>query len=136
MDPTTAWKKFCLILFDRLDFYPITNLSIAFHAFTWCMLTSLSVDEMLLPRYMNWSTYFRDLPLRNYITTCKLFQILSLNNFIDMPFDKPSKVLPTFLSMQDLQNLAWNNPGGVFMQLNKPKHRSPTPVSPSQKGAL
>ena len=28
------------------------------------MLTSLSIDEMLLPIYMNWFTNFRDLSLR------------------------------------------------------------------------
>ena len=31
----------------------IDNLSIAVNAFARCMLTSLSVDEMLLPRYVN-----------------------------------------------------------------------------------
>ena len=29
-----------------------------------CMLTSLSVDKMLLQRYVNWSTNFRGFPLR------------------------------------------------------------------------
>ena len=37
----------------------IDNLSIAVR-----MLTSLSIDEILLPRYVNWSTNFRVLPLR------------------------------------------------------------------------
>ena len=35
---------------------------IAVHAFSMCMLTSLSVDEILLPRYVNWFTNFRGLP--------------------------------------------------------------------------
>ena len=34
----------------------INNLSIDFQAFAGCNLTSLSVDEILLPRYVNLST--------------------------------------------------------------------------------
>ena len=40
------------------------DLSIAFSTFTRCMLTLLSVDEMLLPRYMKGSTDFRGLLLK------------------------------------------------------------------------
>ena len=39
----------------------INNLSIAVRAFTLCMLTLLSVDEILLLRYVNLSTNFRSL---------------------------------------------------------------------------
>ena len=46
MDTLTPWKKSHFILSDRSDF---------------SMLTSLSVDEMLLPRYVNLSTNFRGL---------------------------------------------------------------------------
>ena len=52
----TAWKKSHFILLDRSDFQMTDYLLIAFYAFHRCMLTSLSVDEMLLPRYVNWST--------------------------------------------------------------------------------
>ena len=38
-----------------LDFYIIDNLSIVVHTFSRCMLTSLTVDEILLPRYVNFS---------------------------------------------------------------------------------
>ena len=55
----TAWKKYSFILLDRSDFHIINNLSIAFHAFGWC----ISVDEMLLLKYVNWFTHFRSLPL-------------------------------------------------------------------------
>ena len=41
----------------------IDNQLKAFHTFIKDMLTPISVDEMLLPRYVNWSTNFRDLPL-------------------------------------------------------------------------
>ena len=47
----TAWKKSCFILPDRSDFYMINNLSIAIHRFARCVMTSLSVDEILLPMY-------------------------------------------------------------------------------------
>ena len=40
----------------------IDNLLITLHAFTRLIMTSHSVDEMLLPKYMNWSTNFRSLP--------------------------------------------------------------------------
>ena len=42
----------------------IDNLLIVVHAFTGHMLTLLSVDEILLLRYVNLSTNFRDLPFR------------------------------------------------------------------------
>ena len=40
----------------------IDNLSIAVHTFVRCILMSLSVDEMLLLRYINLSTTFREPP--------------------------------------------------------------------------
>ena len=64
MDTGTAWKKSHFILSNWSNFHITDNLSIVFHAFTSHMLTSLSVDEILLPRYENWSTNFRGLPLR------------------------------------------------------------------------
>ena len=39
----------------------IDNMSIAPHTFVRCMLTTLSINEILLPRYVNQSTNFRDL---------------------------------------------------------------------------
>ena len=44
---------FCFILSDKSDFHIIDNQSIAVHNFANCMLTSLSVDEILLLRYVN-----------------------------------------------------------------------------------
>ena len=46
----------------------IDNQSITVHAFARYMLISLSVDEILLPRYVNLSTNFRDLPINVQIT--------------------------------------------------------------------
>ena len=63
----------------------IDNLSIAIHALLMRMLTSLSVDEILLLRYANWSSYFRDLPFYGgialslfYLSSC-MDQYLSLS---------------------------------------------------------
>ena len=47
-----------MILWDQSDIHMINNLSITFYAFTRRMLTSLSVDETLLPRYVNWPSNF------------------------------------------------------------------------------
>ena len=53
-DPVTDLKKSRFILLDRSDKDMIDNQSIAFLIFTRRILTSLSVDEMLLLRYGNW----------------------------------------------------------------------------------
>ena len=48
----------------------IDNLWIAVQVFASHMLTSLSVDEILLPRYINLSTNFRGLLLKVKISPC------------------------------------------------------------------
>ena len=58
-------NMFCVIyISDRSDFHMIDNLSIAVHAFARRILMSFSVDETLLPRYMNLSTNFMEPPFR------------------------------------------------------------------------
>ena len=52
-----------ILFYQRSDFHMIDNLLITVHAFAWNMLTSLSVDEILLPRYVNLSTNFSGLLL-------------------------------------------------------------------------
>ena len=54
IDTNSAWK----------NFHKIDNLSIEVYAFLRRILTSLSVDETLLPKYINLSTNFKGLPLR------------------------------------------------------------------------
>ena len=49
------------ILSEGSDFYMVINLSKAVHAFPMHMLILLSVDEILLLRYINWFTNFRGL---------------------------------------------------------------------------
>ena len=48
-----------LISSERSAFHVVINQSIAVHALLMQRLTSFSVDEILLPRYMNWSPNFR-----------------------------------------------------------------------------
>ena len=49
------------------------------------MITSLSVDKMMLLRYMNWSTNFRDLPLNVERAACLKFMNSILSVFIYRP---------------------------------------------------
>ena len=58
----TAWEDSTFILLELTDLYMIDNLSVAVHGFPMCILTLLSVDKILLPRYVNWSINFRGLP--------------------------------------------------------------------------
>ena len=51
-DRDTAGKKSYFILTERPGFQMIDNLLIGVHALALPMLTSLSVDMMLLPRYV------------------------------------------------------------------------------------
>ena len=53
MDTATAWKKSRFILLDRSEFHIIDNISIADHAFARRISIALSIDEILLPRYVN-----------------------------------------------------------------------------------
>ena len=62
IDTNAAWMKFRFNLSGRSDFHMIDSLSIGVHAFTRGILTSLSLDEMLLPKYVNMSTTFREPP--------------------------------------------------------------------------
>ena len=58
---TAAWKNSGFILSERQYFQMTNNLPLAAHAFPIPMLTSLAVDEILLPRYVNWFTNFKSL---------------------------------------------------------------------------
>ena len=55
-------KKLRFILSVRSDFHMTDSLSIAVHAFVTHVWMSISVDETLLPRLVNLSTSFRELP--------------------------------------------------------------------------
>ena len=60
----TAWKKSRFILSRGSDFNMIDSLSIRVHTFPMCEWTSLSEDEILLPRFQKWSINFSGLPLK------------------------------------------------------------------------
>ena len=53
-DMATAWKNSCFVLSEIKFPYGLLP-SIVIYALLMCMLTLLSVDEILLLRYMNWS---------------------------------------------------------------------------------
>ena len=61
---TAAWKKLQIILSDMSDFHMIDKLSVAVKAFTRRILMSFSVNETLLPKYVNLSTNLREPPFR------------------------------------------------------------------------
>ena len=52
-DTGRALNKYCFILSEILDFYMVDNLSAVVHALPMRILQSLSVDDILLPRYTN-----------------------------------------------------------------------------------
>ena len=58
-----------------INFNMVVNLSITVHNLSMCMLISLLVDEILLPRYINRSTNFSGLSF-NEMTPCWLKYIL------------------------------------------------------------
>ena len=60
IDTTAVWMKSHFISSDQSDFDMIDSLLIVVHAFARHILTSLSVDETLLLRFMNLSTNFRE----------------------------------------------------------------------------
>ena len=67
-DTATARKNSRFISSERSFSVLVVNLSIVVHALPMHILTSLSVDEILLPRYMNRSTSNPALPMRMLIS--------------------------------------------------------------------
>ena len=61
---TATSKKSFFIRSKRSDFHRIENLSIALHAFCIFLLTSLSVNEILLLKYLNSFTNFTRIQLK------------------------------------------------------------------------
>ena len=58
-DTATTWKNCCFVLSERLDFHIVGNLLITVHALFIRMLTLLSVDAILLLRYVKCSDFRR-----------------------------------------------------------------------------
>ena len=71
-ETVTVLKETRFILTEKSDFYIIDYLSIAIRAFVRLILKMISVDEILLPRYVNLPTNFRGLPLKVDMKSCFL----------------------------------------------------------------
>ena len=56
-----------VLFYRRSDFHMIDNLSRAGHTLPMRKFTSLLVDEILLPKYVNWSTNFRGSPFNEMV---------------------------------------------------------------------
>ena len=86
INETTAWKKSSFILSDRCDFHMTDSLRIAAHTFDSRVPMSFSIDETLLPRYVKFSTSFREPLLSVEITPLWLRHMYSvLSAFIWRP---------------------------------------------------
>ena len=86
---TTTWECSRFILLKRLDFCMIDNLIDSLMtdpAFLIGILTPLSVDEKLLPTYLNWSTNFRGLPFHlEMVSSCLKRMNYVLSAFMSRP---------------------------------------------------
>ena len=66
-----TWVQFWrirVLIYPRSYFYIVDNLLIAVDALTIRMLSSLSLDKILLLKFINWSTNFRGLPINDEMT--------------------------------------------------------------------
>ena len=52
------FRRIPIAFYPRSASYLVDNLSIVVHTLPMCMLTLISVNKILLPRYTNWSTIF------------------------------------------------------------------------------
>ena len=85
-DTPTAWKNSRFILSDWSDFQIVHNQLIAAYVFPMCMLVSLSVDEIWLPKYMNWPTNFRGLSFKEMATSwLKTHQTSCRDRYLFLP---------------------------------------------------
>ena len=59
----------------------IDNQAVAFPVYHWCMMTSLSVDGILLLRYMNWSGNLLGLPFNLEMVSSSAKYMNSISSF-------------------------------------------------------
>ena len=106
---TAAWKKLRFILSVRSHFHMIDILSIAVHAFVSCVSMSFLVDETLLPRLVNLSNSFRELPLRYFYKEC--FNIMGCLNIhgTHMTTNKSTNNNVVLFLVSDLKIVYYNN---------------------------
>ena len=74
-DMAIAWKNSCFIFSERLNFHIVVNLLIIVLALPMSVLTWLSVDEILLLRYVNWFTNFNGLSFNDDIIFIKTHEL-------------------------------------------------------------
>ena len=67
INTVTAWEKSHFIWSERSDFHMVVNHPIAVDTLLIYMLKFISVDEILLPMHMDWSTNFRALPFNEKV---------------------------------------------------------------------
>ena len=84
-------KEFPFIFYQTSDFYLVDNQPIVVHPSSMRMLTSLSLDEIILPKYVKILTNFRALSFEDYIVTSRLIHM----NLLLSNFTKRSMVLAT-----------------------------------------
>ena len=89
---TTDWKIYCFILSDRSDFHMINNLSIAIHDFARWISTSLSGDEMLLPRFVNLSKNFEEPTFRVQMSLEHMYSLFVSFTGMPMPLADSSRL--------------------------------------------
>ena len=115
IDTAIVWKKSRFILSDKSYFYMIDNLWIVVHAFAWRVSTSLSVDKIVQPRYVNLSTNFRGSPLREEVAPCRLklvYSVVFAFTLSPLPFAACSRLSHILLSRCNVSdpkttNFAW-----------------------------
>ena len=61
---TDKARKKSLFILSEISYFRMIDLSVVVHIFERRMLTSISLDKILLPRCMNWCTNFRRLLLK------------------------------------------------------------------------
>ena len=89
IDQSTHWKKADYILSKWSDFRVINSLSTSVHTLGRHMLTTPSVDEILLTRYANSFTNFLGLPLRmlkNTLFYLRCLLLLCSRYAVGIPF--------------------------------------------------
>ena len=75
---TKSSKEFVFIFLERSNFHMVIKLLIEVQALSMCLLTSLSVDEILLLKFVNWSIDFRGLLFNEKMTLSWLKHINSV----------------------------------------------------------
>ena len=82
----TTWKNSCIKSSAISNSYMVENLIIVVHVFPMYLLASLSVNEILLPRCVNWSINFKELPFSmEMVPSCLKYINSVLSDFMQKP---------------------------------------------------